>query len=221
MDRPIHPAAAPERLRLLLVCRVRLYSKALCDLLRAEPDVAAVEAASPDDDVVAAVDAAAPDVMLVDPGQAGMLPLVAELVRARPEIRMLGFGIDEAPAAVAACATAGLCGYVPNSASIAELVAAAREVAAGRIVCPAAMAGGLFRHLRDTSLGAADCAGAELTQRQRQIMQLVGDGLSNKEIAGRLSLGLSTVKNHVHEILARLHVTSRSAAAAQLRRQAI
>ncbi|HEY1749959.1 MAG TPA: response regulator transcription factor [Caulobacteraceae bacterium] len=218
MDRHIHPAAAPDGLRLLLVCRVRLYSKALCDLLQAESGVAAVEAASPEDDIVGAVDAAAPDVTLVDPGQAGMLALVAELVRMRPKVRMLGFGIDDAPAAVAACATAGLWGYVPNTASIAELVAAAREVALGRIVCPAAMAGGLFRHLRDTSLGAAADLGVELTQRQRQIMQLVGDGLSNKEIAGRLSLGLSTVKNHVHEILGRLHVTSRSAAAAQLRR---
>jgi two-component system, NarL family, nitrate/nitrite response regulator NarL len=57
-----------------------------------------------------------------------------------------------------------------------------------------------------------------LTQRQQQIVLLLGEGLSNKEIARRLSLGTSTVKNHVHDILDRLQVTSRSEAAARIHR---
>jgi DNA-binding NarL/FixJ family response regulator len=118
------------------------------------------------------------------------------------------------PADVVACAKAGLWGYVPNSASMKDLVIAAQRVARGDTVCSAAMADGLFRHLRG---GIASSADTELTQRQRQIVRLIGEGLSNKQIAGRLSLGTSTVKNHVHDILGRLQVTCRTEAAARLR----
>ena len=122
---------------------------------------------------------------------------------------------------MAACAAAGLSGYVPSSASAADLAIAAQQVGLGETVCSATMARGLFRHLREISLGRfATPSDAELTARQRQIVRLIGEGLSNKEIARRLNLGASTVKNHVHEILGRLQVTSRAAAAAHVRRNA-
>jgi DNA-binding NarL/FixJ family response regulator len=59
---------------------------------------------------------------------------------------------------------------------------------------------------------------AQLTSRERQILKFVDEGLSNKEIAHRLQIGVSTVKNHVHRILEKLHVSRRGEAAARLRR---
>ena len=129
----------------------------------------------------------------------------------RPLARVLGFGVHDVPVHVVACAEAGLAGYVPNTASIADLITAMRRIASGGTVCSAAMADGLFRHVRSTALGHhGSRPDAVLTERQRQIMRLMADGLSNKEIARRLSLGTSTVKNHVHEILDRLQVSSRA-----------
>ena len=78
------------------------------------------------------------------------------------------------------------------------------------------MAGGLFRHVGQVALGRPAQV-ALLTCRQQQIAQLIDEGLSNKEIARRLSLGVSTVKNHVHNILDRLEVTRRAEAVARLR----
>lgn len=213
------PAPASP-VRLLLISRVRLYSSALAELLQREPGVE-VEAAAIDADIPRLIDATAPHVVLLDCGNPQALGLVARLVRERPLARVLGFGVDEIAAEVAACAAAGLMGCVPASASIRELLTAARVVASGGAVCSARLADGLFRHLRETSLGVIAAPGdPALTLRQRQIVGLIGEGLSNKEIASRLRLGVSTVKNHVHQILARLKLSSRTAAAAYIRRNA-
>jgi len=161
---------------------------------------------------------AAPDVVLLDTGTPGALAMAARLMRERPLTRILGFGVDDVPQEVVACAQAGLLGYVPCTASIADLVSAVRRAAGGDTVCSVAMADGLFRHLRGVALGALPSeAERALTRRQMQILRLIDKGLSNKEIAQRLSLGTSTVKNHVHEILDRLHVSRRIDAAAHIR----
>jgi two-component system, NarL family, nitrate/nitrite response regulator NarL len=122
---------------------------------------------------------------------------------------------------VIACAEAGLCGYVPSHASVADLATATRRVAHGDIVCSASMADKLFHRLRSAALsGPAFSTEATLTGRQRQILALIKEGLSNKQIAQRLSLGPSTVKNHVHGLLSRLQVGRRSEAIARVRQGA-
>jgi DNA-binding NarL/FixJ family response regulator len=80
------------------------------------------------------------------------------------------------------------------------------------------MAAALFRRLATLAAGRAPAAGAQqLTTREREILRLIDGGLSNKEIAGRLSIEVATVKNHVHNILEKLHVRTRTEAAARLR----
>jgi two-component system, NarL family, nitrate/nitrite response regulator NarL len=202
-------AAAP--ILIFLVCPVRLYREAIAAMLAAEADLSLRGCADPDDEFFAAYDATAPDVVLLDTGTPGSLGIATELMRLRPLARVLGFGVHDLPAHVIACAEAGLAGYVPNTASVADLVTAARRIALGGTVCSAAIADDLFRHVRGTALWHHTVRPeAALTPRQRQIVRLMAYGLSNKEIARRLSLGTSTVKNHVHEILDRLHVSSRA-----------
>jgi DNA-binding NarL/FixJ family response regulator len=215
-DRAIDPA---KPILLLLVCRVRLYSDAITERLAGEPGIDLVGIVGVCDDVIAGVTGAAPDVVLLDTGTPGALAMAGRLMRERPLTRILGFGVNDVPQEVVACAEAGLAGYVPCTASIADLVSAVRCVARGDTVCSVAMADGLFRHLRGVALGTVpSAADRALTRRQQQILRLIDEGLSNKEIAQRLSLGTSTVKNHVHEILDRLHVARRGEAAARIRR---
>ena len=205
-----------EQLVLLLISGVRLYRDALVPLLNRDQGIHAIGTFKVADEAIAEVDSVSPDAVLLDMGTPGSLPLAASLVRARPGTRVLGFGVDDVPVQVVACAEAGLCGYVPAHASIEDLARAARRAAAGETICSAEMAGSSFRHL-----GAAARGGAEptmettLTQRQQQILRLIREGLSNKEIAQRLSLGTSTVKNHVHGLLSRLQVGCRAEAAAR------
>jgi two-component system, NarL family, nitrate/nitrite response regulator NarL len=202
-----------------LICRVRLYHDAIIGLLNQQPGITAVGAADIGGDLMSDLDAAGPDVVLLDIGNPDALALAGCVVRARPQTRILGLGVDDVPSQVVACAEAGLCGYVPNHASIAELAQAARRVAAGDTVCSAEMARKLFDHLRSVALGGSPSAiDAVLTSRQQQILRLIREGLSNKQIAQRLSLGTSTVKNHVHSLLGRLQVGRRAEAAARINR---
>jgi DNA-binding NarL/FixJ family response regulator len=202
----------PKKLLLLLICRVRLYSDAMVNLLAQHEGLRVIGSLNVAPDVVTEVEAAAPDVVLLDMGTPGAGALAVAILRARPRTRILGLGVDEVPLQVVACAEAGLCGYVPAHASTGDLARAARWVAAGGTICSPEMAGHLFRYLGTTGYGAQPTT-ATLTQRQLEILHLIGEGLSNKEIARRLSLETSTVKNHVHNLLGRLQVAGRVEAA--------
>jgi two-component system nitrate/nitrite response regulator NarL len=209
---------ATQSVLVYVICRVRLYHDTLVRLLNRQAGISAVGSTEIGDGLISSLEATAPDTVLLDLGSPEALPFAARLVRARPCTRILGFGIDDAPLRVIACAEAGLCGYVPSHASVAELANAARRIALGDTVCSAAMADKLFRHLRSVALGgAASSVEATLTSRQRQILGLIEEGLSNKEIAQRLALGPSTVKNHVHGLLGRLQVGRRTEAVARIR----
>jgi two-component system, NarL family, nitrate/nitrite response regulator NarL len=208
--------------RVFVICGVRLYRDALARLVSRPRDIDVVGAAEPTEGTALAVLAAAPDVVLVDVRSAEGLAFSARLMRQNDSARVLGFGVEDTDPYVIACAEAGLVGYVPSCASIDELVGALRHVARGGTVCSASMASGLFRHVgRVANSASALAEGDVLTQRQRQIARLLDEGLSNKQIARRLSLGTSTVKNHMHNILGRLNVARRGEAAARLRRPGV
>jgi len=208
-----------EQLVLLIISSVRLYRDALVPLLNRDRGIHAIGIFKGAEEAIAEMDAVSPDAILLDMGTPGSLPLAASLVQARPGTRVLGFGVDDVAVQVVACAEAGLCGYVPAHASIEDLARAARLAAAGETICSAEMAGSLFRHLGATARErVAPMADSALTQRQQQILRLIREGLSNKEIAQRLSLGTSTVKNHVHGLLNRLQVGCRAEAAAKFGR---
>jgi DNA-binding NarL/FixJ family response regulator len=187
-------------------------------LLSRHPDIRVVGTLKFSDEAISEVDRVSPDAVLLDMGSASSLPLAIGLVRARPGTRVLGFGVDDDPVQVVACAEAGLCGYVPTDASVEDLARAARRAAVGETICSAKMADSLFRHLgaagRDSAEPAAEIV---LTRRQQQILRLIREGMSNKEIAQRLSLGTSTVKNHVHSLLGRLQVGCRAEASRKVR----
>jgi DNA-binding NarL/FixJ family response regulator len=207
-------AVSTKPLLIFLICRVRLYHDAILKSLNREAGLNAVGRIDIHGDLIPALDAVAPDAVLLDIRSAEMLALAARVVRARPSTRILGFGVDDVPPTVIACAEAGLWGYVPSNASMPDLVGAVRRVALGEMVCSVGMGDKLFHHLRSVALRNSGCAiDAVLTTRQRQILQLISEGLSNKQIAQRLSLGTSTVKNHVHNLLGRLQVGRRSDAA--------
>jgi two-component system nitrate/nitrite response regulator NarL len=215
-----HSPNGAKPILVFVICRVRLYHDTLVKLLNRQAGMSAIGSTEIDDGVISSLETTMPDTVLLDLGSPEALRFAARLVRARPGTRILGFGVDEAPLPVIACAEAGLCGYVPSHASVADLAKAARRVALGDTVCSAGMADKLFRHLRSVALsGPAFSTEATLTDRQRQILALIKEGLSNKQIAQRLSLGPSTVKNHVHGLLSRLQVGRRTEAAARIRQR--
>jgi two-component system, NarL family, response regulator DevR len=118
-------------------------------------------------------------------------------------------GQDGSPDAVAAAVRAGASGYLAKDVRGAELVAAVRRVAAGPTLFDAvtiALSGPVSNGHREDRL-------ALLTDRERQVLQLLGEGPSNREIAERLRLEVKTVKNYVSRLLAKLDLANRTQAA--------
>ena len=211
----VEDALAPATvLRLIVISENRLYREGLAHLLGAQPAL----------DVVGVAGSAAElmlhdaDVALVDVARPPGLRSVAELRRLRVDLPVIVVSVPELEGIVVQCAEIGVAGYVTTSGSADELVAAARGVSRGEVVCPPGVAAVLARRVAALASQRREPAGdARLTLREREILRLIDDGLSNKEIAQRLSLQTKTVKNHVSNILAKLGVANRAAAAAALR----
>lgn len=210
-------SAVPDRLRVAIATDVCLYREGLAFSLakRAETDVVGTAAAL--DETVELVRRERPDVLLLDMATADAPRVVHDAREAHPEVRVVALAIVETEEVVLRCAEAGVAGYVSRSASLDDLVETLGSVARGELVCSRTIAGSLFRRVGALSGPREDPALARLTPREREIAALIGQGLSNKEIARRLRIGLSTVKNHVHNLLEKLQVPGRSAAAARLR----
>lgn len=212
------PATAMPRLpRVVVAAEVCLYREGLAHSLerRGAAEVAATAATRAE--AVDRVLACRPDVVLLDMGLAGAPEVVRALREANPPVQVVALAIAETEEVVVACAEAGVAGYVPRDASMDDLVRTLRAVARGEMEVPARIAASLFRRVGALASRREPGAPHLLTPREREIVALIDRGCSNKEIARRLEIELSTVKNHVHNLLEKLGVRRRSAAAARVR----
>ena len=145
---------------------------------------------------------------------------VRQLRAAVPESPVVVLAVDETPETVIAWAEAGAIGYVPQTTALADLVGILVSISRGSQLCSAQIAFGLLRHVARTArsdpAGSTTAPAATLTRREREIGLLIGAGLSNKEIARRLDIGVATTKSHVHNLLGKMNVQHRGQAAARL-----
>jgi DNA-binding NarL/FixJ family response regulator len=130
----------------------------------------------------------------------------------------LALGLPERREDVVRHGRAGFVGYVARDATIDDLQAAISDAVAGRLQCPAEISGGLIRALFSREHPSTPRhAAASLTRRETEVLQMIGRGLSNKEIARDLDLSVATIKCHVHNVLAKLGVGHRSHAMRKVR----
>lgn len=207
----------PNRPRLLIVADVRLYREGLQASLSNLSQFSVIGAAANADEALLLAEATPADIVIVDMATRHSLAVVRRIRQALPDAHVVGFGVDEVEGEVLACAEAGLAGYVPSDASLDELAMRVDSVHRGELLCTPRMAATLFRRLELRERGGDPQPQAViLTGREQEVLKLVDRGLSNKEIAAQLNIELSTVKNHVHNVLDKLNVTSRMQAAARL-----
>ena len=205
--------------RTLIVSNVRLYSEGLALALEARGAIELVATTATLEAAHSAVMSSHCAVVLLDAGMPNALAIARALSLGDPPPKIIAVAVADEAADVVACARAGLDGYVPREASIADVAAAIESAMLGELHCSPRMTATLFKRL--AMLGPVDSADApSLTDREQEIVALIDRGLSNKEIARRLRIGTATVKNHVHHILEKLHVNRRAEAAAQMRARA-
>jgi DNA-binding NarL/FixJ family response regulator len=202
-------------IRVLIVAAVRLYGDGIAASLDRIERLLVVGTARTRIEALDLIARRSPDVLILDAATDECIDLVRMLHTTAPALKTLAFGVEGHEREIIAFAQAGVAGYVPSDASIDTLTSAIAGVTKGDLVCPPPVAATLLRHLGTTSAGARPARPAvDLTARELEVLALIDAGLSNKEIAGRLHIEVATVKNHVHHLLEKLQVTSRSEAAA-------
>ena len=153
-----------------------------------------------------------PDAIVVDVSMKRGLETIAALRGRTSGIPLIALGVGSDSSDIIICAEAGAAGYVLADASLDDLVEAIDDVLSGRLACPPTIAFDLFRTLGSTRPARRPDA-ADFTPREQQVLQLLSNGQSNKEIARSLGIAVSTVKNHVHHILEKSEACSRKNAA--------
>lgn len=199
-----------DHIRTMIVDDHASFRSGLRALLEAVPDVRVVEEAATGEQALALAPAAQPDVVLLDLAMPGMGGIAAteRLLASMPHIRVLILSMADDDDSVFAAMRAGARGYVLKGARKAELVRAIRAVAAGEAIFGAALAVRLMGYF--AGLDRRQEAFPELSDRERQILGLVAQHLTNPQIAERLGLSQKTVRNHVSSIFTKLRVADRA-----------
>jgi two-component system, NarL family, nitrate/nitrite response regulator NarL len=205
-------------IRVLIVGDIRLYREGLADILSRRPTITVVGSASSREEGVALAAELTADFVLLDMAMPDSLGTVRAFRAAVRAARVVALGVPEVEREVIDCAEAGVAGYVTRDRSLADMVEAVESAARGEALCSPAMTATLMRRVE--ALAAERSPGrSPLTPRELEIVRLIDDGLSNKQIAHQLCIEIATVKNHVHHILEKLRVQRRSEAAARVRGQ--
>jgi DNA-binding NarL/FixJ family response regulator len=202
------------------VSPVHLVREGLATTLRGRRGVVLIDTVDLDPTGIARIASSEPDVALVDLGQSDPASTARMIRDASPNSKIVVFALDETDDHVFACAAAGFSGYVPRQSGADELHRALLDAMAGRMHCSPHIAAAMFSRLT----GLLREPGPQfslppLSLRESEILALVEQGSSNKEIARQLAISSATVKNHMHNILQKLQVSRRGQAAARLRAQ--
>ena len=206
-------------IRVFIVGRGRLHREALADLLDRQTQVEVVGTIAPDDGRLPRMLDLTPDIVLVDGSTSHAASVVSLIIDRAPDLRVVAYGIPETASAILLYAEAGVHGYLVESGNVDDLLLVIDQVQRGELSCTPKVAGMLLRRVRQLA-AEADRFSADpgrLTRRELEVIQLIDQGLSNKDIARRLGIEVSTAKNHVHNILEKLNVGHRGEAAAQVR----
>jgi DNA-binding NarL/FixJ family response regulator len=159
------------------------------------------------------------DVLLLDIGSPGALEAASGFRKSLPNLRIVAIAVAEIDQDLVACAEAGIVGFVSRDGSAEDVHAAIQAALRGELVCSPRVSAMLFNRIGTwPSKLPARVDFHALTEREQEIVSLLDEGLSNKEIARALRIQSATVKNHVHSILGKLRVSRRGQAAAQVRK---
>ena len=208
-----HAAAATIRtpaIPVVVVSPVCLYRDGLVALLERAGDVAVVGTAA---DVETAIELAIrlDALVLFDAMTAESCAEIRAMRDALPDVSILALTVRRGEQEMIELAEAGVQGFVTVDASLPELAEAIRSAARGEAICSPSVAAALLRRVAALAhTSQTHEAGPALTVREQEILVLLQEGLSNKQIAQELQIQLSTAKNHVHSILGKLGVERRA-----------
>jgi DNA-binding NarL/FixJ family response regulator len=201
-------------IRLLIIEDNRILREGITAILGSQKDITIIAASGKSDHTIQKIHQLKPNVILLDMGLRSQNSLhVVELVSKEfPKAKIIVMDLAPAHADILQFVKAGAAGFVLKDASLTDFLSTIRSVAGGESVLPTLLAESLFTQIVDHALkrGEAHIKDAtRMTRREREVIALIGDGMTNKEIGQRLHISTYTVKSHVHNIMEKIALHTR------------
>ena len=202
-------------IRVFIAAENRLLREALFRLFENEKGIKIVGQAGHCREAGEQISSVRPDVFLLSPASPAFTDLddLQENHRKLPQLKIVLFGMEEDEKLFLEAARQGAVGYVLKDGSASEVVAAVRAVMRGEAVCPPRLCLLLFSCIRKRAFTLMPALQMHvrlgLTRRERELLPMIAEGLTNKEIAAALRVSEQTVKNHVHRMIQKAGASTR------------
>jgi DNA-binding NarL/FixJ family response regulator len=204
-----------KKIRLLLIEDNRLLREGLAAMLKKQKDINVVETVGNGENILAIMRKYKPEVLLLDLGlrSRNSLNLVKLVKKNFPVSKIIIMDLIPVQADVFEFVQAGVSGFILKDATVIDFLKTIRSVAKGLQVLPPNLTGSLFsqivEHAISESSPSALIDSVKMTKREKQVIELISEGHTNKEIAQKLHLSTYTIKSHVHNILEKLALSTR------------
>lgn len=212
-----------DLINVLPIIEVRLIANIFADVLDAEPDIAVAGCCTDPGEGLEIIQQQNVDVALVSVGlpNQSALELIHTITDVSPTTKVLALGLSDNPDDVLKYIEAGAAGYIVKGSALDEMIEILRATQRGEARVSAKMAGAMIERLSSlaktfSTVETGITEGVRLTRREQEVLQFIGKGCTNQEIAALLLVEIGTVKNHVHNILEKLNVNNRGEAASYL-----
>ena len=176
-------------------------------MIKEQPDLMAVGSLGTRENILKKITQLKLDVILLDMGlpQQNSLQLVKRINKDFPKLKIIVMDLIPSQSDILNFVQAGVLGFILKDASVGDFLKTIRSVARGTKVLPPHLTGSLFTQIVEHAINGSKkpkiSDSVRMTKREKQIIELIADGLSNKEIAQQLHLSVYTIKSHVHNIL--------------------
>jgi DNA-binding NarL/FixJ family response regulator len=200
-----------QRIRVYIVDDYRLFAEAIASLLDAREEISFMGLTVEPEEVLEKAHTIPVDVMLIDANlKTTDAPLLIQNIKKELlNVKMIVIGLEDESETILEFVEAGASGYVLRDVSFDQLLETIKDVYHERTPCSPQIAASAFARIRQLSreqYNQESLQRVSLTPREKHILSLIATGLSNKEIARKLFISISTVKNHVHNLFEKLHV---------------
>jgi two-component system nitrate/nitrite response regulator NarL len=202
-----------KKIRILVIEDNRVLRDGITAMLNEQADMHVVATIGSGNNILLKAIQVKPHVILLDMGMKNFkeISIVESIKDKIPEAKVIGMGFVPTQSDIVEFVEAGASGFILKVATIKEFIGTIRSVAQGIKVLPPSLAGSLFTHVIEHAVKKKGKITniVRMTKREREIIVLIADGLSNKEIAQKLNIATHTVKSHVHNIMEKLALHSR------------
>ena len=202
------------KIRVLLIEDNRILREGISAMINKQRDVKIVAISDGRENTLMKARTAKPHVVLMDLSleSQNSLDIVQSVKKEFPQIKIIGMGLAPSQTDILEFVQAGAKGFILKNATLEDMLKTIRAVFGGETVLPYSMTGSLFTQVTEHALAKGKKylrQDVQMTQREKEIIALIVDGMSNKQIAVRLNVATFTVKSHVHNILEKLAFHSR------------